>query len=98
MQEKCMKNARKIQIASPTRENVSILHYVLGIKHEPVVFCSCFACVSVAFCSRFDHKPYQNGNPTHSVIWPLISTLCQKTGRFCLFLYEYFSIHIIIIS
>ena len=26
--------------------------------------------VLVAFWSRFGHKPYQNANPTHSVIWP----------------------------
>ena len=30
MQEKCKKNARKIQNASPMRENVSTLHYALG--------------------------------------------------------------------
>ena len=55
-----------------------------------LVFCMHFGCILLTF--------YQNANATHSVIWPLISTLCQKTGRFCLFLYEYFSIHIIIIS
>ena len=30
MREKCNKNAKKIQNASPTRENVSILYYALG--------------------------------------------------------------------
>ena len=55
--KKCKKNARKIQNVSPTRENVSVLHYALGKK-------------LVVFCSRFAHKLYQNANPTHSVIWP----------------------------
>ena len=50
MQEKCKKNARKIQNASPTRENVSILYYVLGKN---------VSCVLLAFSLHFAHKLYQ---------------------------------------
>ena len=68
-QGKCKKNARKIQNASPTEENVSILHYALGKNVSQLRF----ARVMLTFCSPFAHKPYQNANPTHSVIWPLVS-------------------------
>ena len=79
--EKREKNARKIKNASPTRDNVSILHYALGKKRESVAFWSRFGRVLVAFWSRFGrvlvafwsrfgHKHCQNANPTHSVIRP----------------------------
>ena len=68
-QEKSKKNVRKIQNASPTRENVSILHYALGKNASQLRF----ARVLLVFCSCFAHKPYQNTNPTHSVIWPLMT-------------------------
>ena len=48
-QENGKKNARKIQNASPTRENVSILHYALGKNTSQF----CFGRVLVAFWSRF---------------------------------------------
>ena len=60
--EKREKNARKIKNASPTRDNVSILHYALGengrfwclfCKRESVAFWSRFGRVLVAFWSRF---------------------------------------------
>ena len=47
-QEKCKENARKIKKASPTRENVSIIHYALGKKASQL----CFGHVLVAFCSQ----------------------------------------------
>ena len=46
-QEKCKKNARNIQNASPTQENVSILHYTLGKNASQLRF----ACVLLAFWS-----------------------------------------------
>ena len=30
------------------------------------------SCGFLAFCSCFAHKPYQNANPTHNVIWALL--------------------------
>ena len=38
--EKREKNARKIKNASPTRDNVSILHYTLGLGRVLVAFWS----------------------------------------------------------
>ena len=60
-------NARKIKNASPTRDNVTILHYALGKNASQLLF----GRVLVAFWSRFGHKHCQNANPTHSVIRPL---------------------------
>ena len=87
--EKREKNARKIKNASPTRDNVSILHYALGENASQlrfgrvlVAFWSRFGRVLVAFWSRFGHKHCQNANPMHSVIRPLVFILCQKTGNF----------------
>ena len=60
------KNARKFKNASPTRDNVSILHYALGKNASQLRF----GRVLVAFWSRFGHKHCQNTNPTHSVIRP----------------------------
>ena len=60
------KNARKIKNASPTRDNVSILHYALGKNASQLRF----GRVLVAFWSRFGRKHCQNANPTHSVIRP----------------------------
>ena len=58
--EKREKNARKIKNASPTRDNVSILHYALGKNASQlrfgrilVAFWSRFGRVLVAFWSRF---------------------------------------------
>ena len=67
------KNARKIKNASPTRDNVSLLHYALGKNASQVAFWSRFGRVLVMFWSRFGHKHCQNANPTHSVIRPLDS-------------------------
>ena len=47
--EKREKNARKIKNASPTRDNVSILHYALGKNASQLRF----GRVLVAFWSRF---------------------------------------------
>ena len=47
--EKREKNARKIKNASPTRDNVSILHYALGKNASHLRF----GRVLVAFWSRF---------------------------------------------
>ena len=47
--EKREKNARKINNASPTRDNVSILHYALGKNGSQLRF----GCVLVAFWLRF---------------------------------------------
>ena len=49
---KVQEKRKKIQNASPTRENVSILYYTLGKKRESVAFCTCFARVLHAFCSQ----------------------------------------------
>ena len=57
------KNARKIPKASPTRENISILHYSLGKNVSQLRF--------FPFAHVFAHKPCQNANPMHSVIWAL---------------------------
>ena len=51
MQEKCKENTRKIQNASLTQENVSILHYVWAKTRVNRVL--------LAFCLRFAHKVYQ---------------------------------------
>ena len=75
-QENCKKNVRKIQKASPTRENVSILHYAMGKNASQlrfgralVAFWLGFGWVLVGFWLCFAHKAYQNANPMHSVIW-----------------------------
>ena len=47
------KNARKIKNASPTRDNVSLLHYALGKNASQVAFWSRFGRVLVAFWSCF---------------------------------------------
>ena len=70
-QEKCKKNTRKIQNASPTREDVSILLYPLGKNASQLRF----ARILLTFCSHFGHKPDQNANPTYSVIWSLAFVL-----------------------
>ena len=78
-QEKCKKNARKIQNASPMQENVSILYYALRKNADQ----SRFANVLLAFCSRFARKFYQNANTTHSVIWALHpSGMFGETSKF----------------
>ena len=48
-EKKREKNARKIKNASPTRDNVSILHYALGKNASQLRF----GRVLVAFWSRF---------------------------------------------
>ena len=55
--EKREKNARKIKNASPTRDNVSILHYALGknashVGRVLIAFWSRFGRVLVAFWSQ----------------------------------------------
>ena len=55
-------NVRKLPYASLTRENVSILHYALGQKMRAF-------CVWFSLFGTFEAcNPYQNANPTHSVI------------------------------
>ena len=51
--EKRVRNARKIKNASPTREDVSILHYVLGKNMSQLCFFSRFSRVLFVFYSRF---------------------------------------------
>ena len=80
MREKTQEKREKTQKKnknSPTRDNVSILHYALGKNVSQlrfgrilVAFRSRFGRVLVAFWSRFGHKHCQNANPTHSVIRP----------------------------
>ena len=48
-ERKTRENARKIKNASPTRDNVSILHYALGKNASQLRF----SCVLVAFWSGF---------------------------------------------
>ena len=50
-QENCKKNVRKIQKASPTRENVSILHYAMGKNASQLRF----GCALVMFWLGFGH-------------------------------------------
>ena len=46
-----------------------LLAFCLRFACVLLAFCSLFARFLLAFCSLFAHKPYQNANPTHSVIW-----------------------------
>ena len=66
--EKREKNARKIKNASPTRDNVSILHYALGKNASQLRFSRVF----LAFYSRFTRVflafLFTNANQKHSVI------------------------------
>ena len=55
-QEKCKKKPKR----EPNARKCFYITLGVGQKRESVAFCSCFA-----------HKPYQNANPTHSVIWAL---------------------------
>ena len=55
MQEKREKDPKRI----PNARKCFYITLCVGQKRE-----------SVAFCSRFAHKLYQNANPTHSVIGP----------------------------
>ena len=64
-----MKNARKIKNASPTRENVSILHYALGKNASK--FFSRFSRVLLAFL-------FTNANQKHSVIGALDTILSKR--------------------
>ena len=78
------KNARKTPEKSKTRaqrEKKFLYYTVHWVKRESVAFwsrfgrvlvafCPRFALVLPSFCPRFAHKPYQNANPMHSVIWP----------------------------
>ena len=64
-QEKRKKNSRKLPDARKMCENVSILHYMLGKNTRQLRFSHIFAPI-------FAHKPYQNANPTHRVIWVLV--------------------------
>ena len=54
-------NVRKLPNTRKTRENVSILHYMFGKNASQFHFSRVFA-----------HKPYQNANPMHSVIWAYV--------------------------
>ena len=58
------KNMRKMQENYTTRENFSILRYELVKNVSQLRFSQVFAQV----CT---HKPYQNANPTESVILAL---------------------------
>ena len=72
MQEKC----EKIQNASPTRENVSILCFYIMCWAKSasqsrfacilLVFCLRFACVLLAFCSHFAHILLTNFTKTQT--------------------------------
>ena len=85
--EKHKKNARKIKNASPTQDNVSILHYALGKNASQLRF----GCVLVVFWSRFGHKHCQNANPTHSVIGPIEYNALVKPMFYHIFSYSPFS-------
>ena len=71
MQEKCKKNVRKIQNASPMQELFSILHDVFRKNLR-------LSRILLAFCLRFAHKCDQNANPALSVIWPLHICITQQ--------------------
>ena len=66
--EKRVKNVRKIKNASPTRENVSILHFAFGKNASKLRFSRVF----LAFFSRFTRVLFAflftNANQKHSVI------------------------------
>ena len=86
-QEKCKKNARKIQNASPMQENVSILYYALRKNADQ----SRFANVLLGFARKF----YQNANPTHSVIWALHpSGMFGETSKFPPSIHEHLQNHL----
>ena len=67
-QQVTLKDARKTPETCPTGEKCAkmFLYYIIRwVKHEAVAFFSHFSHI-------FAHKPYQNANPTNSVIWVLV--------------------------
>ena len=65
-QEKRKKNARKIKNVSPTRDNVSILHYALGKNARQLRFSHVFSRFS-RFTRVFLGFLFTNANQKHSV-------------------------------
>ena len=68
-QEKCKKNMRKSKTRAQ-REKMFLYYTMRWAKNSSQL---------LAFSLRFAHKPYQNANPKHSVLWALVE---NKFGLF----------------